>query len=79
MNNKNKFKYAKIIKNMDSLRNLIYNIRFNYNVLLSAYEKRHKIKDIEYKQISCLLNNFILTSSIIKQYILSYEKDLSSA
>lgn len=79
MNNKNKFKYAKIIKNMDSLRNLVYNIRFNYSVLLSTYEKRHKIKDIEYKQISCLLNNFILTSSIIKQYILSYEKDLSSA
>lgn len=62
---------------MDSLRNLVDNIRFNYGFLLSAYKKRHKIKDMEYKQISCLLNNFILTSSIIKQYILSYEKDLN--
>lgn len=77
MDNKNKFRCAKIIKNMDSLRNLVNNIRFNYGFLLSAYEKRHKIKDMEYKQISCLLNNFILSSSIIKQYIISYEKDIS--
>lgn len=67
---------AKIIKGLNALSHLVANVRYNYFTLESIYKKRKKIKDIEYKQVECAFNNFILTASIIKQYISSFEKNL---
>ena len=69
---------AKIIKGLNALSHLMTNIRYNYFTLESIYNKRKKIKDIEYKQVECAFNNFILTASIIKQYINSFEKNLDT-
>ena len=67
---------AKIIKGLNALSHLITNVRYNYFALESIYNKRKKIKDVEYKQVECAFNIFILTASIIKQYIKSFEKNL---
>lgn len=69
-------KCAKIIKNLNALGHLITNIKFNYGILCSVYEQKDKIDDVEYKDFECALNNFILTASIVKQHIKSFEKDL---
>ena len=65
MTNDNYIKCARIIKGLNALNHLVVNIRFNYNILLSIYNQRKKIKDIEYKNVECAFNNFILVSSII--------------
>ena len=72
----NNVKCAKIIKNLNSLSHLIKNIEFNYNIFCSAYYHRESYKDMEYKDVECALNNFILTASILKQHIKSFEKDI---
>lgn len=79
MANDKYIKCARIIKGLNALNHLVVNIRFNYNILLSIYNQRKKIKDIEYKNVECAFNNFILVSSIIKQYIKAYERELDSS
>lgn len=69
-------KPAKIIKGLDALCHLMTNIRYNYLSLESIYKARKRIKDIEYKQVECAFNNFILSASILKQHIKSFEKNL---
>lgn len=77
-NDKSNFQCAKIIKGLNALSHLMTNIRYNYFALDSIYKVREKIEDIEYKEVECAFNNFILTSSILKQYIKSFEKDLDT-
>lgn len=77
-NKKLNIQCAKIIKGLDALKHLVINVKYNYFSLKTIYNMRKKIKDIEYKQIECAFNNFILTASIIKQYIKSFEKLLDS-
>ena len=77
-NDKSNFQCAKIIKGLNALSHLMTNIRYNYFALDSIYKVREKIEDIEYKEVECAFNNFILTSSILKQYLKSFEKDLDT-
>lgn len=76
MKKDNNEKCAKIIKNLNALGHLIANIEFNYDLLCSLYDHKDKVDDIEFKDIECAFNNFVLTASIIKQHIKSFEKDL---
>lgn len=73
--NSNK-KTAKIIKGLNALSHLMENIRYNYFALEIAYSKKDDTDGIEYKDVECCFNNFILTASILKQYIKSFEKYL---
>lgn len=80
MNTESNEKCAKILKNTNALDNLMSYIHYNYTVLASLYEVREEIMDdAEYTHISCALYNFILTSSILKQHIKSFEKDLDDS
>ena len=80
MNLNSNEKCARIIKNLNALDNLMSYINYNYDVLTTLYETREEnIDDVEYTNISCALNNFILTSSILKQHIKSFEKDLDES
>lgn len=69
---------AKIIKGLNALEHLINNIRHNYLILESIYNKREKIDDAEYKPVEFAFNNFILIASILKQHIKSFEKNLDT-
>ena len=76
METNSNIKCAKIIKGLNALSHLMTNIRYNYFTLESIYKVRKRIKDIEYKQVECAFNNFILSASILKQHIKSFEKNL---
>lgn len=76
MKTNSNIKCAKIIKGLDALSHLMTNIRYNYLALESIYKARKRIKDIEYKQVECAFNNFILSASTLKQHIKSFEKIL---
>ncbi len=72
------YKIARIIKNLNAFGHLMQNIRFNFGILASLNTLKDKTNDAEYKDVECAFNNFILISSIVKQHILSFEKDLDS-
>lgn len=64
METNSNIKCAKIIKGLNALSHLMTNIRYNYFTLESIYKVRKRIKDIEYKQVECAFNNFILSFHI---------------
>lgn len=70
-------KIAKIIKNLDALSHLFNNISYNYLIFYKLYQRRAKDKDMEFKRIEFAFNNFILVSSILREYIKSFEKDFT--
>lgn len=70
------YKIARIIKNLNAFDHLMQNIRFNYNILVGCYAMKDEVDDVEYKDVECAFNNFVLISSIVKQHIKSFEKDL---
>ncbi len=71
-------KIAKIIKGLNALSHLMENIRYNYFALEMAYNEKDNTDDVEYKQVECCFNNFILTAAILKQHIKSFKKSLDT-